>query len=189
MTAKKVVLLCGSPRQEGNTRQVLDECASVIRGAGVEAEVIPLGSMQVQSCIACGQCRENGICPLNDGLDEVIEQVRGAEGLIVGAPVYFGTPRADMMAALQRIGMISRANGDFLSWKVGGPVAVARRSGQISSLQGMLMFFLSNDMIVPGSTSSNIVFGGNPGDVWKDEEGIVGIRRFAENVAELVKRI
>jgi multimeric flavodoxin WrbA len=189
MTAKKVVLLCGSPRPEGNTRQVLDECASVIRAAGVEAEVIPLGSMQIRSCIACGQCREQGICLLDDGLNEVIEQVRGAEGLIVGAPVYFGTARADMMAALQRIGKVSRANGNFLSWKVGGPIAVARRGGHTSSLQEMLMFFLINDMIVVGSTYWNMVFGGNQGDVWKDEEGIVGVRRFAENVAELVKRI
>lgn len=189
MTEKKVVLLCGSPRQDGNTRQVLDECASVIRASGVEAEMIQLGLMQVRSCIACGQCREQGTCLLDDGLDEVIEQVRGAEGLIVGAPVYFGTARADMMAALQRIGMVSRTNGNFLSWKVGGPIAVARRGGQTSSLQEMLMFFLSNDMVVPGSSSWNMVFGGNPGDIWKDEEGIVGIRRFAENVAELVKRI
>lgn len=189
MTDKKVVLLCGSPRQDGNTRQVLNECASVIRASGVEAEVIPLGLMQVRSCIACGKCREQGRCVLDDGLDEVIEQVRGAEGLIVGAPVYFGTARADMMAALQRIGMVSKANGNFLSWKVGGPIAVARRGGQTSSLQEMLMFYLSNDMIVPGSTYWNMLFGGNQGDVWKDEEGILGIRRFAENVAELVKRI
>jgi multimeric flavodoxin WrbA len=189
MTDKKVVLLCGSPRQDGNTRQILDECASIIRASGVEAEVIPLGLMQIRSCIACRKCQEQGTCVLDDGLGDVIEEVRGADGLIAGAPVYFGTARADMMAALQRIGMVSRANGNFLSWKVGGPVVVARRGGQTSSLQEMVMFFLSNDMIVPGSLSWNMLFGGNPGDIWKDEEGILGIRRFAENVAELVKRI
>gem|GEM_PF-3535642 len=31
---KKVVLLCGSPRLKGNTAQVVEECAKVIREPG-----------------------------------------------------------------------------------------------------------------------------------------------------------
>ena len=34
------------------------------------------------------------------------------------------------------------------------------------------MFFLINNMIVPGSTYWNMVFGREPGEVWKDVEGI-----------------
>ena len=49
------------------------------------------------------------------------------------------------------------------------------------------MFFLINDMIVPGSTYWNMVFGRLPGEVWQDKEGIATIRHFAGNVARLVK--
>ena len=66
---------------------------------------------------------------------------------------------------------------------VGGPVAVARRGGQTSTLQEILMFFLINDMIVPGSTYWNMVIGRLPGEAWKDQEGIETIRHFAANVA------
>lgn len=144
MTDKKVVLLCGSPRQDGNTRQILDECASIIRASGVEAEVIPLGLMQIRSCIACRKCQEQGTCVLDDGLGDVIEKVREADGLIAGAPVYFGTARGryDGRSAADRDGL--QGEGISSPGRLGGPVVVARRGRQTSSLQEMVMFFLSN---------------------------------------------
>jgi multimeric flavodoxin WrbA len=155
----------------------------------VDAEVISFAGMSIQSCKACGKCSETGECDIQDGLNEIIKKVRNAQGFIVGSPVYFGTARGDVMAALQRIGYVSRKSDQFLSGKVGGAVAVARRGGQTFTLQEMLMFFLINDMIVPGSTYWNMVFGRLPGEVWKDQEGIDTIRHFAANVAKLVKKL
>jgi multimeric flavodoxin WrbA len=186
----RVILISGSPNKDGNTAQLIQECARIIRGKGVEAEVISFAGMKIESCIACGKCaRTPGACGLNDGLNEIIAKIKPAEGLIVGAPVYFGTARGDVMAALQRIGMVSRCGDKYLAGKVGGPIAVARRGGQTLTLQEMLMFFLINDMIVTGSSYWNMVFGRVPGEVWKDDEGVETIRHFAENVANLINRL
>lgn len=185
----KVILLSGSPNAEGNTAQVLQECQKVIESLGVEAEVISLAGKRIQSCIACRKCAELKKCVLNDGLNDIIEKIRNAQGFIIGSPVYYGTARGDLMSALQRIGMVSGSTDRFLSWKVGGPIAVARRGGHTASIQEMLMFYLINDMIIPGSTYWNIVFGKQPGEVWEDEEGIRTIRRFSDNVATLIKKI
>lgn len=186
----RVVLISGSPKKDGNTAQLMQECAQIIRGKGVEAEVISFAGLKIESCIACGMCgKTQGECGLNDGLNEIMEKIKPAEGLIVGAPVYFGTARGDLMAALQRIGMVSRNGDKFLTGKVGGAIAVARRGGQTLSLQEMLMFFLINDMIVTGSSYWNMVFGRVPGEIWKDDEGIETIRHFAENVANLIVRL
>jgi multimeric flavodoxin WrbA len=62
-------------------------------------------------------------------------------------------------------------------------------AGHTSTIQEMLMFFLINHMIVVGSTYLNMVFGRDPGEVWRDDEGIATIRIFAENVASLVKKL
>ncbi|OPX72142.1 MAG: Iron-sulfur flavoprotein [Methanoregulaceae archaeon PtaB.Bin152] len=185
----RVVLLSGSPRPEGNTFQVVEECAGVIREQGLEAEVISLAGMKIESCTACSRCGKEGNCVLGDGLAEIIDRIRDAEGFIVASPVYFGTARGDVMAALQRIGMVSRSTDHFLSWKVGGPIAVARRGGHTTAIQEMLMFFFISNMIVPGSTYWNMVFGRDPGEVWKDVEGMNTVRLFAENVARLIKKI
>ncbi len=185
----KTLLISGSPKPDGNTAQLMRECAKVIEEQGVEAEVISFAGMSIESCTACGKCSETGECDIHDGLNEIIKKVREAQGLIVGTPVYFGTARGDVMSALQRIGYVSMKSDKFLAGKVGGPIAVARRGGQTSTLQEMLMFFLINDMIVPGSTYWNMVFGHLPGEAWKDQEGIDTLRHFAANVASLVKRL
>jgi multimeric flavodoxin WrbA len=185
----KVLLISGSPKANGNTVQLLQECAKVIQEAGVEAEIVSFAGMKIEACIACMKCSKTGECGLDDGLNEIIGKVKQAEGLIVGTPVYFGTARGDVMCALQRIGYVSRNNGDFLTGKVGGPIAVARRGGQTLTLQEMLMFFLINDMIVPGSSYWNMVFGRMPGEALQDEEGVATIRHFALNVANLVKKL
>ena len=152
---KKVILLSGSPNAEGNTVQVLKACAEVIEKNGVEAEVVSLSGMKLHDAM--------DFTSGDDGFDAVIQKVKNADGLIVAGPVYWGTVRAQMMIALQRLAMASAQQGNFLSRKVGGPIAIARRGGSTTSIQEMMMFYLSNDMIVPGSTYWNIVFGQTPG--------------------------
>ncbi|GAB6055699.1 flavodoxin family protein [Methanobacterium alkalithermotolerans] len=186
---QKVLLVCASPRKKSNTMQVLEECAKEIEQNGLEAEIISLRNMNIDSCHACLKCAKIKKCKIDDGLNEIIEKIRKSDGFIVGSPVYFGTARGSIMAALQRIGMVSRATDKFLSWKVGGPIAVARRGGHTATIQEMLMFFFINDMIVPGSTYWNMVFGWAPGEVEEDEEGLETIRRFGNNVASLIKKI
>ena len=185
----KVILLNASPRANSNTKIVLEECAKEIEKEGVEAEIVSLKGMKIQSCIACLKCAETGNCVLNDGLDEIIEKIRHADGFIPAAPVYFGTARGDIMAALQRIGKVSRGGDKFLDWMVGGPIAVARRGGVTLTLQEMLMFFAINNMIVAGSTYWNMVIAGPEGTALEDTEGIETIRLFGRNVAKIIRKV
>lgn len=184
-----VVLISGSPRANGNTEYLLNVCKEAIEAAGLTATVLTLRGTPIQSCIACGQCGKLGKCALQDGLNEMLPEIREADGFIVGAPVYFGTARGDVMNLLQRVGMVSRANGGWMAGKVGGPVVVARRGGQTATLQEMLMMYFICGMTVPGSNYWNIAFGQAPGSVAGDEEGIETMRKFAENVAFLIQKI
>ena len=176
----KVILLSGSPNAEGNTVQVLRACAGTIEKAGIETEVLSLAGMKLHDAM--------DFSSEDDGFAAIIEKIRNADGLIVGGPVYWGTVRAQLMTALQRIAMASAQQGNFLSRMVGGPVAVARRGSSTTALQEMMMFYLSNDMIVPGSIYWNIVFGQAPGEAMQNEEGIKTIQRFGENVAFVLQR-
>jgi len=184
-----VILLSGSPRKNSNTVEVLDICAKEIEKNGLSTEIVSLRGMKIQSCIACNKCVEEGNCVLKDGLDEIIEKIRKADGFIPAAPVYFGTARGDIMAALQRIGKVSRGTDQFLSWMVGGPIAVARRGGQTLTLQEMSMFFPINGMIMVGADYWNMVFALEEGTASGDEEGIGTIKLFGENVAKLIQKI
>jgi multimeric flavodoxin WrbA len=134
-------------------------------------------------------CRNEPRCILEDDFDPVFRAMREADGLIVGSPVYFGSATAELVALLDRAGYVSRHNGHFFARKVGGPVAVARRIGQNFTVAQLLMWFMINGLIVPGSTYWNIAFGRDRGEVLGDEEGVCTIRNFAENIAWLLERI
>lgn len=179
---KKVILLSGSPNISGNSMITLKECAKVIEREGIETEIVSLAGMDLSDCMDADRQKE-------DGFDSIIEKIKNAQGLIVAAPVYWGTARAEVMTALQRIAMASKKEGNFLSRMVGGPIAVARRGGLTSTLSEMMMFFLTNDMIIPGSTYWNIVFAGKPGEALQDKEGINTIKRFGENTAYLINKL
>ena len=185
----KVVLISGSPRPQGNTMAALGKCAAVFEKAGIEAEVISLHDKNIQGCRACGACGKLGKCAINDGLNEVIAKVKEADGYVVGAPVYYGTARGDIMNAIQRIAMVAGTNGKWLAGKVGGPVVVARRGGLTSTLQEMLMHFFISGVTVPGSTYWNILFGRAEGEVLNDAEGVATVETFAQNMADLIKKI
>lgn len=180
---KKVILLSGSPNAEGNSVQVLRECAKTIEENGVEAEVVSIAGMDLKDSMN----EKDG--KYEDNFHEIIDKIKEAQGLIIASPVYWGTARSELMTAMQRIAMASKKEGNFLSRMVGGPIAVGRRGGHTSTIQEMLMFYFINDMIVPGSTYWNIVFGRNPGEALKDEEGIRTVKRFSENVAYLINKM
>lgn len=187
---KRVVMINGSPRPEGNMAYIFDECAKVIREEGLEPVIISLAGKNIHSCIDCRKCEDLKKCVFNDdGVNEIIEELRNADGLITGAPVYFGTARADIMAAVQRIGYVNFRGGErFLSHKIGGPIAVGRRGGHTATLSEMLMFYFINEMTVPGSCYWNMVFGREIGEAKDDLEGIETAVRFARNVCTLIKK-
>ena len=94
----KIILLSGSPNENGNTVQVFKEMEGVIKAAGVDAEVVSLAGMNLIDVM-------NMRGEYEDRFDKIIEKIIPAEGLIVGGPVYWGTVRAELMTALQRIAM------------------------------------------------------------------------------------
>jgi multimeric flavodoxin WrbA len=187
----KIVLICGSPRPHGNTAQTLAACAKTLESQGLETKIISLADKKIASCVACYSCKGgDGHCAIQDGFNEIADEVATADGLIVGAPVYFGTARGDMMCLLQRLGMVSRGGPKFLKGMVGGPIALARRGGATVAIQEMLMFYFINGMIAVGADYWNMLFGGiEEGSVHQDTEGMNNIQVFANNVADVVKRM
>ena len=185
----KVIIISGSPRKDGNTMDLLHIAAEEIEKAGCEAEIISLAGKDIKGCIACPNCcAEHGKCILDDGANEIFDKIAHADGLIIGAPVYFGTARGDMMNFLQRLGMYSFRHGNFINGMVGGPVVVGRRGGHTATIQELLMFSFICGMTVCGSNYWNIVYGRNKGEALQDEEGVATIRKFANNVAETIKK-
>jgi multimeric flavodoxin WrbA len=188
----KVIGINGSPRKSGNTAILINTVFAELEKEGIETEFIQLGGKQVHGCTACGKCGEvkNGRCQIkNDFLNEVIAKMVEADGIILGSPVYYADITTEMKALIDVSGYVTGSNGGVLRRKVGVAVIAERRGGALHAFETLNNFFLTNQMIVPGSSYWNFAIGVAPGDVLKDEEGMQTMRTLGENMAWLMKKL
>jgi multimeric flavodoxin WrbA len=125
----------------------------------------------------------------DDVLNECIERMIEADGIILGSPTYFTDVTAEMKALIDRAGLVAMANGDMFKRKVGAAVVAVRRAGSIHVFDSINHFFLISEMVVPGSSYWNMGFGHDRGAVEQDEEGIRTMKVLGENMAWLLKRM
>ena len=188
----KAIAINGSARKGGNTEALLRKCLGVLEEAGIAGELVGLHDKTIKLCRACNVCFKNKDLKCSTGDDDfagIFEKMCGADIIILGSPVYFGSATANLKALMDRSGYVSRANGNVFSRKLGGPVVVARRAGQNFTYAQLIYWYMIADMIVPGSTYWNIGFGLDPGQVNEDKEALETVARFAENLAWLAKKI
>ena len=185
----KVLAFNGSPRKDGNTSILIDRIFIELNREGIDTELVHLSHKNIHGCIACYKCMENKDqrCAVNDdSVNEYIEKMTQAHGVILGSPVYFMDVTPEMKALMDRVGFVSRANGGMYKDNVGSLVAAVRRAGAIHTVDTMSHFFMSMEMIIAGRA---IGVGRDKGDVEKDEEGIQIMRTLGRNMAWVLKKL
>ena len=182
----KVLMLNGSPRENGNIALAFHEMERVFQENGVETENILLGKKTVRGCVACESCRKNGKCVFDDIVNELAEKFREADGLVIGSPVYYGSANGTLMSALQRLFYSTPFDK---SLKVGASVVSARRSGCTATFDELNKFFPLSNMPVATSQYWNNIYGWEPGEGNVDQEGRQVMRVLARNMVFLMKSI
>jgi multimeric flavodoxin WrbA len=117
----KVIGINGSPRKGGNTETIIRKTFEPLEAAGIETELIQIGGKAIRGCTACGKCAEmqNGTCVITkDPVNEIIQKMIEADGMILGSPTYFADVSAEMKALIDRAGFVSYTNGGL--YKHGG---------------------------------------------------------------------
>lgn len=184
----KVLMINGSPKDNGNTFTALSEVAKALNGEGIETEVIGIGKQAVQGCIACGMCGRIGKCTFNDDLYyRVFRAVRdGIDGLVIGSPVYYGGPNGSLCAFLDRM---FYSMGQYLQYKPGASVVVCRRGGATAAFDRLNKYFTIMNMPIVSSQYWNMAYGQSPRQVAQDEEGMQTMRTLGRNMAWLIKKL
>lgn len=184
----KVLLINGSPRENGNTARALNEVARTLNDEGVETQIVNIGKKPVPGCIACGWCGREGRCTFHDDpYYQVMRAVKdGIDALVIGSPVYYGGPNGSLCALLDRV---FYSLGNQLQFKPGASVVVCRRGGASAAFDRLNKYFTILNMPVVSSQYWNMVYGQTPGQVEQDEEGMQTMRTLGKNMAWLLQRI
>ena len=103
----KIVAINGSPRSGWNTDMLVDEAIKGAESKGAEVIKYDLYKLEkFTGCISCFGCKRDahkGECICKDGLKPVLDAIKDADGLIMGAPNYFGDLCAEFKLFYERL--------------------------------------------------------------------------------------
>jgi multimeric flavodoxin WrbA len=174
MQMKIVGIVC-SPRQGGNTEIVVEEALSAARERGAETELVLLADKQISPCDACGACSGDGVCVIEDDMQEIYQQLENADGIIFGTPVYFGNVSAQAKAVMDRTYAFYLKGK--LRGKVAGAAVAVRRVGGGQVLSLLYSWFTAHRMISVGGC---IGYGREKGEVREGTGGGHGSTALGE---------
>jgi multimeric flavodoxin WrbA len=187
-----VVAFNGSPNADGNTAALIRHVLTELEREDVATELIHVGARGLVGCTDCGVCvaRGDDRCAIDDDpVNEWIERMAAADGIIIGSPVYYANCTASTQALIERCGYALRKGGNPLARKVGAAVIAVRRAGAMHAFDSINHFFLIAEMVVVGSSYWNVGIGNEPGEVESDEEGIATMHTLGRNMAWALRKL
>ncbi|MEV0126396.1 flavodoxin family protein [Streptomyces sp. NPDC050703] len=180
--------ISGSERAGGNTDLALDHAGLIARERGAEFDAIHLRDHRISPCSPCGDCNNRLTpCELRDGMPDIVEQMKRADGILYAVPVHgFG------LAHLMQI-FIERAGVGFLRFdrplanKVGGIIVTGRRYSDSSVHNQLVDNLLLNRMILVGSGFPALLRNTSPEPGLNDAEGLDALERMVHRMLDMVQ--
>ncbi|MBS2214019.1 flavodoxin family protein [Carboxylicivirga mesophila] len=187
----KVLAINGSPHKKGNTYLALTIVCEQLNKVGIETEIITIGHRKIQGCTACNACAKSldERCIIDDVVNELIQQMKVADGILFGAPVHYADIGGTMKAFLDRAFYVAGVNHRLFRHKVAAGMVAVRRTGGMPAINTINNYLQYSEMFIPASNYWNVIHGLKPGDALKDEEGVQIARVLGKNMAWLLKAV
>ena len=99
---KKILIVRGGGRPNGNTAQLAAAFAGGAREAGHTVEEVSLSQVQVNGCLGCNACRYQKPCVQKDGWASLVPKILDADLLVLASPLYFWTLSSKLKAFIER---------------------------------------------------------------------------------------
>lgn len=153
---------------------------------GTETDYVSLAGKTINGCDRCDDCIVAGECLIGDDMQPLYEKLLRADAIIIGTPVYFGSPSSLTKAFMERIEGLG-VTQKRLRLKVGGAIAVggSRNGGQETTMIAINMWCHINDMLPVGMTAP-VASWGMAGNAGHDPEDINNDRFRLSNNGETV---
>ena len=100
---KRVLILEGSPRRNGNSAILSEEFARGAEEARCSVESVQIARKKISGCLGCNACYCNGgACIQKDAMTELREKMLAADVIVLASPIYFYSMTAQMKAVIDR---------------------------------------------------------------------------------------
>ena len=191
----KILLINGSPNEKGNTYFLLNQAAEEIQARGGEANMAYLhGALQSCKKAFCNACSSpcNQSCYKSGPLEALYQDLREADGVLIGSPVYFGSATAQVKTFFDKSRFYRAAKA--FAYKPCGAVAVggSKYGGQETTVRAIHDMAMVQGMTVIGDGSMDTDMGHQGAccqrPAQEDEFGIKRARSIGIRIAEMTGR-
>ncbi len=167
----KIAILNGSPRV-ANTAGMVNAFAEGAKEAGHEVEILHVGRMKINGCLACEYChgKGEGTCVQKDDMEKVMPAYKEADMIVYASPIYYFDMTAQISAAIQRVYAIGKPAKATKSALLLSSASPNPYDGAIATYKAMLAF--------TGIEDAGIITAA--GDENTSEEKLAEIRAFAK---------
>lgn len=182
----RVVLINGSPRPNGCTKECIDYLVNLFKADNVETVSVDLPS-NIMHCINCRECKRNDCaCVLDPFMKHMEEIIDNSNGIIFGSPVYYYSITSQLQAFITKL-CYSRPH--ILEHKLCSFFSVSRRTGNTNCFDQMMKVFQMHNAIMVGGTYVNEIYGDNPEEIYHDKEGIISLEAIEKNFLTMLPLI
>lgn len=99
---KKILVIQGGGRLNGNTAQLVDSFIKGAEDAGHSVDKISLLKKEVKGCLGCNACRYGKPCVQKDAFNDMIPKIKSADCIVFASPLYFWTISSRIKAFIER---------------------------------------------------------------------------------------
>jgi NAD(P)H-dependent FMN reductase len=98
----KVLGIAGSPRRDGNTDHLLQQVIAGALSKGAKTKTVVLSELNIAPCRHCDGCIETGKCVVEDDMQWLHTDLRGADRIVLASPIFFMGVTAQTKAMIDR---------------------------------------------------------------------------------------
>jgi len=170
----KIIGLCASPRH-ASSEYVAEEAlkAAAAFDPRIETELISFSGKRIDPCVDCGYCKSHkSWCVKKDDVQDILDKVVQASGIIVVSPVYVMSATPQFHAFCSRMRPLMHCFPELVRNKFFAAVSVGgtRNGGEETTINDIMNLFATRTMNFVSNES-----GGYTGaKVWSKDQGAAG---------------
>lgn len=168
---QKIIMVNGSPRRNGGTSAAFHIIRNKLEAENAEIREYRLNSLHFRGCQGCMGCKQREGCVLQDDLTEVLDELKTADGLVIGSPIYMFAVSGQTSLFLNRLySLIDRHYRPYIGkWRklmtvysmgTPSPGYAAGEEARIQEAMKMLGFIETERIevkgVMPGQTVSHL---------------------------------
>lgn len=112
---KKILVLNGSPRKNGNTSALIERFCAGAEDAGNKCTIFHIDNMNINGCKGCFGCDKNKDypCVQKDDMEKIYLAYREADVIVFASPLYYWHLSGQIMTVLNRMLAVMRTDTDY----------------------------------------------------------------------------